>query len=239
MKVSSNKNTSIILLVLLIAALLFAVYYYLVLPKKENVESLESSINSLQTEITSLQDQQSSIEVSTTSNVENVFAIRQKLPQSREIDQLLRNLEEIEYMTKSRITSIGFNSYDELVSESSIVSNPDEEAATDEKAQDETATEESTESANTEGEVLETPVSDIAATTLPPELKLITFNLEIEAPENQNIEKFIKELENLPRIVHIDSIDYSLPGEEGELQGEDESITASIQVTTFYYEGES
>jgi len=239
MKVSSNKNTSIILLVLLIAALLFAVYYYLVLPKKENVESLESSINSLQTEITSLQDQQSSIEVSTTSNVENVFAIRQKLPQSREIDQLLRNLEEIEYMTKSRITSIGFNSYDELVSESSIVSNSDEEAATDEKAQDETATEESTEAANTEGKISETPVSDIAATTLPPELKLITFNLEIEAPENQNVEKFIKELENLPRIVHIDSIDYSLPGEEGELQEEDESITASIQVTTFYYEGES
>jgi len=241
MKLSSKKNTSLLLLVVLIGALLFAVYYYMVLPKKDQVDSLESSINSLQTEITSLQSQLSSTEAQTKTKVENVFAIRQKLPQSREIDQLLINLEEIEYVAKSRITSIGFNSYDQLVSESSIVTNPDEEGETEETTQNETVTEESSDDTNIEGEVSETPVSDIAAEALPPELKLITFNLAIEAPEKQNIQKFIKELENLPRIMHIDSINYSLPGEEDEMteEDEDESVTASIQVTTFYYEGES
>lgn len=245
MKLSGNKNTSIVLLVALIASLLFAIYYYIVLPKKDNVQSLESAINALHTEIGALQAQIDSSEEETTVEVSNVFEIRQKLPQSREIDQLLLNLEEIEFVSETRITSIGFNSYDALVSESTIVPLPEEVVDTDETAE---VQEEETEKAETEeaeegtetGETAETPVSEIAAQTLPPELKLITFNLEIEAPDGQNIQLFIEEIENLKRIMHIDSISYTLPGEEAEfLEEGNEAVTASIQVTTFYYEGES
>lgn len=249
MKLSGNKNSSLLLLVALIAALLFAVFYYVVLPKKDDVESLEGSVNALQTEIDALHGQITAMEETNTTEVTNVFEIRQKLPQSREIDQLLLNLEEIEYVSKTRITSIGFNSYDELVSESNIVpAAPEEETATDETAEGETAETEDTETNETTengegeetGETVETPVSEIAAQTLPPELKLITFNLEIEAPDNQNIQQFIKEIENLSRIMHIDTISYSLPGEEGEIMEDvSETLNASIQVTTFYYEGES
>jgi len=243
MKLSSNKNTSLLLLVMLVAALLFAVYYYIVLPKKDNVESLESSINALQTEITSIQEQMSSTGDQTTTEVENVFGMRQKLPESREIDQLLLNLEEIEYISEARITSIGFNSYDTLVSESAIAPIDEEEVDTEENAADETATEGETDATGevTEAEEgTETPVSDISAEALPPELKLITFNLEIEVPENQNLQQFIKELEKLPRIMHIDTISFTLPGEEGEIMEDAaETLNASIQVTTFYYECES
>ncbi|MFC7685211.1 potassium transporter [Ureibacillus sp. GCM10028918] len=244
MKLSGNKNSSLLLLIALIAALLFAIYYYILLPKKDHVDSLEGSINGLQTEISTLQGQIASLEEEGTSEVSNVFEIRQKLPQSREIDQLLLNLEEIEFVTETRITSIGFNSYDALVSESNIVPVPEEEAVTDEATEGQTDEAETTENAEVvegeeTGETVETPVSEIAAQTLPPELKLITFNLEIEASENQNIQQFIEEIENLKRIMHIDSISYSLPGEEGEfVEAEAETLNASIQVTTFYYEGE-
>lgn len=253
MKLSGNKNSALLLLVALIAALLFALYYYIVLPKKDNVDALEGSINTLQTDIVTLQGEIDALEEEATDgNVSNLSEIRQKLPQSREIDQLLLNLEEIEFVSESRITSIGFNSYDALVSESTIVPLPEEVVEADETSE---VQEESTETAETEeaneenaeteegtetGEAAETPVSEIAAQILPPELKLITFNLEIEASEDQNIQLFIQEIENLKRIMHIDSISYTLPGEEGEFMDEgDETIMASIQVTTFYYDGES
>ncbi len=241
MKLSGN-NSSVPLLVALVAALLFAIFYYVVLPKKEDVKSLESSVGSLQTEIQTLQAEITTLEAEGSNQVSNVFEIRQKLPQSREIDQLLLNLEEIQYVTQTRITSIGFNSYDALVSESAIVPAPVEGDTT---TDGETATNtgengETTENVEGEetGETVETPVSEIAAQTLPPELKLITFNLEIEASNNRNIQQLIEEIENLKRIMHIDSISYSLPGEEGQFTEDDETLNASIQVTTFYYEGE-
>ena len=237
MKLSSNKNTSVILLVVLVAVLLFAVYYYIVLPKQDNKNSLEGSISSLQSEITALEEQMVLLEESTSGEVSNVYEIRQKLPQSREIDQLLLNLEEIEYVTETRITSIGFNSYDALVSESAIVPVPEE--GTDTQEAETTETEEVVEGEET-GETVETPVSEIAAEIIPPELKLITFNLAIEASVYENIQQFIEEIENLKRIMHIDSISYTLPGEEGEfLEEGTETLSASVQVTTFYYEGES
>ena len=237
MKLSSNNTTSILLLVMLVAALLFAVFYYIVLPKKDDVQSLKSSVNSLQTEIETLQGQIAAGEEEGSTEVANVFEIRQKLPQSREIDQLLLNLEEIEYVTETRITSIGFNSYDALVSESAIAPVPEEETAETEET---TETETDIIEENETGETVETPVSEIAAQTLPPELKLITFNLAIEAPVYEDIQHFIEEIENLKRIMHIDSISYSLPGEEGEFLEEGaETLNASIQVTTFYYEGEN
>ncbi|MCM3386976.1 type 4a pilus biogenesis protein PilO [Ureibacillus chungkukjangi] len=244
MKLSSNKNSSVILLIVLVVALLFAVFYYIVFPKKDNIQSLEGSISSLQTEITALEGQMASLDETSSSDVSNIYAIRQKLPQSREIDQLLLNLEEIEYVTETRITSIGFNSYDALVSESAIAPVPEEATTVEENTVDEDteATAEGEEIVEGEetGETVETPVSEIAAEIIPPELKLITFNLTIEASVYDNIQQFIQEIENLKRIMHIDSISYTLPGEEGEfLEEEAETLSASVQVTTFFYEGES
>ncbi|WP_233549354.1 type 4a pilus biogenesis protein PilO [Lysinibacillus yapensis] len=240
MKLSGNKNTSALLLIVLVAALLFALYYYVVLPKKDQAASLESSKAALQTEIATLQEQQALMEAQASLPQEsNITTLRKKLPASREIDQLLLNLEEIEYITQSRILSIGFNSYDTLVSESGIVPVPEEEVATEEAAEGQNDAVEEETMVDGESVEVETPVSQIAAETLPPELKLITFNLEIAASEYEDLLQFIEEIENLERIMHIDSISYTLPGEEEAFMEEAEALNASVQVTTFYYEGES
>lgn len=242
---SSSKNSQTILLVLLVMVLLFAVYYYVVLPKKNEVELLESSISSIQSEIDSLQNQITAVQGVQTKETSNVFAYRKKLPQSREIDKLLLNLEEIGYVTESKINGINFNSYDELVSESAIL--PTEEDPTTENGEAQgTADVEAAENLTTENSDTETtateqaPVSAIAAESLPPELKLITFNIDVESMNYQYLQQFIKEIEDLDRVMHIDTINYSLPGEENEFAEEpSDVVSASIQVTTFYYEGES
>ena len=243
MKNMSSQKSSLILLIVLIATLLFAIYYYMILPKKDEVQSLERSIHSIQGEIDSLQEQNTLV-TSVQTSTSNLYEIRQKLPQNRNIDQLLLNLEEIEYMTETRITAINFNSYDQLVSESGIQNGEDEQSEEPE-SDIEAVTAEKDEKAEenkepNEEEQLQTPISSISSEFLPSELKLITFSLQVEGAKDEQLKAFIEEVEQLQRIMHIDTINYSLPGEEDEFNEESSDVVnMSIQATTFYYEGES
>lgn len=219
---SGNKNSSLLLVIALVAALLFAFYYYVVLPKKEELNSTQNTISSTRTEIRSMQEQIAKLENEQAIET-NIFSLRKRLPQSREIDQLLLNIEEIEYVSGTRVLNINFNNYDSLVSES--------------MKQEQTAPEENTDGEEEEGEEKETPISSIDISTLPSELKLITFVLDVEAPDYNSLLTFIEEIENLERIMHIDALNFELPGEESVIQNEEETVTVSVQVTTFYHEG--
>lgn len=73
---------------------------------------------------------------------------------------------------------------------------------------------------------------------LPPELKMLTFELKITANEEARIERFIKEIEQFERVMRIDAISYTLPGEDAQIDQNTLSVTASVRVTAFYYEGE-
>ncbi|MEL4024544.1 potassium transporter [Lysinibacillus endophyticus] len=219
---SGNKNSSLLLVIALLVVLLFAFYYYVVLPKKEELNSTQNTISSTRTEIRSMQEQIAKLENEQAIET-NIFSLRKRLPQSREIDQLLLNIEEIEYVSGTRVLNINFNNYDSLVSES--------------MKQEQTALEENTKGEEEEGEEKETPISSIDISTLPSELKLITFVLDIEAPDYNSLLTFIEEIENLERIMHIDALNFELPGEESVIQNEEATVTVSVQVTTFYHEG--
>ena len=67
---------------------------------------------------------------------------------------------------------------------------------------------------------------------------MLTFVIGLASPDFEHLVDFVKEIEKLERIMHIDIIEFSLPGEEDEFAEEPQkSIKATIQVTTFYYEG--
>ena len=235
MKLSSSKNSGPILIAVLVAALLFAVYYYIVLPKQEEVDMLESSVNSLRSEDSTLNEQIVSIQEELSRESANEFALRKKVPDNREIDELLLNIEEIEYVSGSRIQSIRFNNYDSLVSTSGLT-DPNATTATEENGIGQAEAGEEQE-ADTTNQVPTTRVSTIAVESLPVNLKLVTFEVNVESPNYDKLQQFIKEIEQLERVMHIDKISYSLPGEE-HTYAEDASdiVSATIQVTTFYYE---
>ena len=237
MKLSSNKYSAPLLVTALVFALLFAVYYYVVLPKQSEAEMKESSVNTLHSEIAAMKEQLALIEEGGNSNVLNEFAIRKKLPASREIDELLLSIEEIEYISNSRITGISFNSYDDLVSASELV-NPNAEKESSETLEDIAADGTVDEAADEDSDQQEqVPVFTVSPEVLPANLKLITFQIDIESPDDEQLQQFIKEIEQMERVMHIDTIEYSLPGEEDALTEEGSTIvTASIQVTTFYFE---
>lgn len=248
MKLTGGKNSTPLLLSVLILALLFALYYYLVKPKIEEVESLESSVSSLESEISTIQTEIDTIKNERANQTEDDYAIRKKLPDNREVGSLLRSFEEIEFITESRITSIAFNGYDSLVSGSSI---KDPNAASEEATPEQTPQNDmqelvqNNESTNEDGSTNNedtteevAPVTTIAAESLPPNLKLLTYSLNIETPDAEKLLLFIKEVERLERVMHVDTISYSLPGEEETLVSEEEKspLAVTLQVTTFYYE---
>ena len=240
MKLSSSKNSGPILIIILVGVLLFAIYYYVLLPKQDEADMMESSVNSLRSEISTLNGQIASIKEGQSNKSSNEFSLRKKLPDNREIDELLLNIEEIEYVSGSRIQSISFNNYDSLVSASSLtdpnaVTETEENAEGQMKENEEQIAETATTSENEEP--VTTPVSTIAVESLPPNLKLISFNVDVESPNHDKLKQFIKEIERLERVMHIDTVGYNLPDEENTFAEDATDIVgASIQVTTFYYE---
>ncbi len=239
MQLSSSKYSAPLLVTALVFALLFAVYYYVVLPKQDEAEAKQNEVNALHSEIAAMKEQLALIEEGSNSSVHNEFAIRKKLPASREIDQLLLSLEETEYISNTRITGISFNNYDDLVSASGFTDPNASEANETEGASEETSgsgiVDETAIGETDQQETL--PVSTMSVEALPANLKLITFQIDIESPDDEQLQQFLKEIEQMERVMHIDTIEYSLPGEEDMLTDEVSTIvSASIQVTTFYFD---
>ena len=233
--ISSSKNGTLLIVIALVMALLFAMYYYVVKPKQDEEQMIRSEINSLHTEIATIEETIATNQSQQSQTNENEFVLRKKVPDNREIDELILSIEEMQYVTDSRIQSIDFNNYDALVSSSGLqdpLSTPEtEEGAVSDLTQSAIDQTEGTEGSE------ELPVSTIAVETLPPSLKLVTFNINVAAPNDVNLLQFIEEIEKKERVMRIDIIDFALPGEEDKFTEEaSEIVTADIQVTTFYYE---
>ena len=241
---SSSSNSTPLLLSVLILAILAALFYYLVMPKMDEVNRAEANVSSLQSSITDLESQIATLTAEQSKDVTNEFAIRKQLPAKRAINELLLNIEEMEYVTGSRIVSLSFNSYDELVNSSNYV-DPNapvdtEQTSDGQPVEASVQTGEGTAVITTENvteDAATAPVSTIAVATLPTNLKMITFSIDVEAPNALQLVAFIKEIESLERVMHIDTIDFSLNGEENKyLEDASDVVATTIQVTTFYYE---
>ncbi|WP_339214839.1 potassium transporter [Solibacillus sp. FSL W8-0372] len=243
---SSSKNGTLLLVIALAMALLFAVYYYVVKPKQDEEQALQNEMTNIKTEISTLEQTIATHHSQLAQTSTNEFTLRKKVPANREIDALILSIEEIEYLTGSRIQSIDFNNYDALVSSSGLQdpmasSETEEGQATEDGSEPVEQTESTEMEANDSTEETdvpeELPVSTIAVESLPPSLKLVTFNINVSSPNDVSLLQFIKEIEMKDRVMRIDIIDFALPGEEEQFTEEaSEIVTANIQITTFYYE---
>jgi len=226
-KLLNSKKSGLLLLVLLIASLLFALYYYVILPKKDEVRAKEASIQSLQTEIKSLEQSLTSFDEQLEVPMQETLEMQKKVPSVRAVEQVLRDMVEIEEVTGTRMESLTFNNYDEPVANANVDQTntvAEAEAKVNEENQENTET---------------PPVSTIAQENIPPELKLVTFTFDIGALTFDAMVTFLKEVEKLERVMKIDTINMTIPGEQEKLDKEaDNTIKATVQITTFYYEGQ-
>lgn len=235
----SNKRTAFLLLATLVVVILGAIYMYVIYPLQEEKNLKEVTVSNIRNEIAVLQAS-TEAPIIEDENEENQFALQQKVPLTRNLDELIRSIEEIELVSESKIESISFNNYDEIVADSNLAPTQTEEGeetqpeATPET--DTTVTDETPEGTEAE-EVSEAPVSPVANIVLPTQLKLITFNISVLTKDYDHLKMFMEELESMERIVRIDQLSFALPGEEQlfEMDSE-ETVSAQIQVTTFFYD---
>lgn len=230
-----RSRSSLLIIAMLVSLLIGAGYYYLILPKQQQEEAILQRIQQTQAEIAALEENINVLQEQDRYVAENMYVLRQKLPFDRMMKELLLAIEEIEYISNSKVLAVNFNNYDAPVN-ASVLEPPVEEAATEEAP----ATEQSVEDQDEEVPIDVTtsvPVSTISREALPEELKMVTFQMNVEAPDRRNIELFVQELENLARVMRIDSVSYNLMGERDLLEEQLYDLTSAVvQVTTFFYE---
>ncbi len=225
MKETINENRTLVLLIGILAlVILGALYYYVVYPKIEQKKSVADSIGHLTIENRQLEEEISAYDKTEDEPV-NTFELRKKLPENRNVSELLLSLEEVEFVSEANIQSISFNNYDGLVSESGYGVTLEEDLDEAEK---------------TEEDDEDVPETKIDIESLPAALKLLSFSLQVEVQDYQHLLTFIKEIEAIERIKRIEDISFSQGGEaELEAIDADKTMIVTLQVTTFYSEAEA
>ncbi|WP_427137097.1 potassium transporter [Psychrobacillus psychrodurans] len=223
----SDKKTAYILISALVVVLLGAVYYFVLHPLKNEKESKEVSIEVLQGEVAALKEEYSSSQLQDDST-ENAFYLKTQVPLTRELNELIRTIEEVELLSESKILSVEFNNYDGTIEDAQLLPETSEENTETEPQSEDVLTDEPSEGP---------PVSPVAEASLPEKLKLITFNISILTKNYDQLVMFVEEIEHLKRIYRVDQITLLAPGEEQLLDKEAvNNIAAKIQLTTFYHD---
>ncbi|MEK5147578.1 hypothetical protein MKX53_11120 [Psychrobacillus sp. FSL K6-4615] len=229
----NDKKTAYILIATLVIVLLGAVYYFIIQPLKSEKVSKELNVEVLQGEVASLKEEYSSTQLNN-NMTENAFYLKTQVPLTRELNELIRSMEEIELISDSKIISVEFNNYDGTLEDSQLlpeIPEGDIETQSGSETTGETIEEDTDEMSE------EPPVSPVSEVGLPENLKLITFNISILAKNYDQLVLFVEEIENLQRIYRVDQITLSAPGEDQLLDKEAlDDLEATIQLTTFYHE---
>lgn len=217
-----NRNAFLLLLVLLFVLVITA-YFLFYRPLAEDLKQAENQEVTLQSEIDTLQVEANKIAASE-NNIENeIESIRleSKIPRTAELEEFLLIINEIEAISKSRIDEMYFG-YQGALPEREVIQEEEEIMDESENAEEEEAAEEK-------------PVIEMAG--IPEGLQPITVALEVTSPDYEYFQLFMKEIEKQERMMVVTNLEFNKPAEmELILEEGDETISATIDVTTFYFE---
>lgn len=223
MKLRLSKIDKIILLVgilLLVLLIVFAQFIKLT-PLKSDVNMREQS---LKTEQKLLEVVTQNKVDDTAKVVEDTRELQKKVPVKPLLEQFILDLEKAENVSNSVISSMSFSKDAEVT------------IVTTETTTENTTTDQSTTTAQEAPTTQETPASTDQATAPPASngLKKLSVSLSVESPTYEALEKFIKTLESLERIVVVESISYSGGKEITTLEQEKEPLAYSLTISAYY-----
>lgn len=259
-----EKRKIVLFIGIILFLLLGLLYFYLIMPLKDDANAAEQNVKQLETEVKALENRLNQNE---TDQPKNTAKLEKKMPLSRQLDELILSLQEIEMVSGSQIASINFNNYDGGLTEADGTNENNESTdGTDEATADDTnnndeltdstddpgtnktdknqSDEQVTEDKNSEDNGSDTndeneQATNETVTNLPTNVKLITINLSVASPDFEHFQLFLQELEKLERITRVDTLTFTKPAERELLYEKDgsQAVTADVQITTFYYNG--
>lgn len=231
---ANNRKSAYILIGVLVFALLFSIFYYVIYPKMEESNLLKYQIADARDKEATLAKQLGAIKKEQQANKKSINELKTKVPLTRELSNILNSIEQVELVSETKVLDVTFNNYDTAVKESIQTAEQPVTSSTGVETQNQSP---STDAENSDNEEVVTPVSPITSSSLPETLKLMTMKLSISAQDKEEIRAFLKEVEVLPRIMRIDSVEYEVPNIDVQSSETVEGLEATVQLTVFYYEG--
>jgi type IV pilus assembly protein PilO len=218
-----KKHIIILFIAALLAVLLYFGAYFLYLnPLKVSLSLKESHLKSEQQLGLTLETRLASVNG---SDFSSTAEMQKLLPVDPMIEQFVLDLEKAEVVSNSYITSIEFT--DGKQGNINVESESNQEEGSIEAVQSEDIKEQG-DSAVEEQKV---------AMRMPEGLAKTSATIVVEAANYFELEKFIETLEQLQRIVMVESIAFSGPEEMVSLLVEEEPIEMTLTVNTFYLPG--
>lgn len=233
----SRKTVIFLTLIVLLSFLGFALtYWFYFLPQQDRIAALKQSISEEEQLISKLEQSHGTGDGEILTRT---TALQERLPVAPLIDQFILDLEEVEILSGSTITSFSFT--DEGTANEGTSSNTVQgtsESGQDNGQQDQnTGNQDQNSSQNNENSQTTANAGATEAVQLPEGIKRITVSMTVEAPSYKELQAFIKGIEDLPRITKIDALTFTGYKEVRELTTDplEDKLVYNVTVSTFYF----
>lgn len=234
MKSLFSKRDKFLLATILLLLVLFISYaqFFYLNPLKSDLQVKEKTLNAEQKQLESLNQNQSGEKSTETINTSE---LQQQLPVKPLQDQFILDLEKAETVSNSQINSMRFLNTDKDHTKSNQTNAVNGATVQENGSTSQQNTINS--SGNQNGQSSGSASASQAELSLPAGLNKITVELDVTSPGYEEFEKFIESLEQLKRIVAVDSIQYTGESETTTLEQNKQLFTYKLTVSAFYMPG--
>jgi type IV pilus assembly protein PilO len=212
LQLNKKEKKTLLFLVILIPLLFSLLYFNYLMPLRAEVKVKQQQLQSAETLYQAVLDQKSGIQGSIEENTE---FLQKRLPVKPLIDQFILDLEKAEILSDSTIVQMSFNSNQGEETTSALVESLG-------------LTYQNTKETEVDAEVID---------TLPSGIVKIPVSLSIESKSYFDLEKFLETIENLERIVTVESINFSGQPEVTVVQPESQPINYQVALSLYYLPG--
>ncbi|WNF21884.1 hypothetical protein [Mesobacillus jeotgali] len=220
MNLQLEKKQIIILISLLVFSVLlyFGAHFLYISPMKDSFALKESQLKTEQQLSKTLETR---LSTASSSDFNSTMELQKTLPVDPMTEQLVLDLEKAEVVSNSYITAMEFSKDGQVVDREQSFSN----------GQETTESETAAQGTETVSEV------DIHPIQMPDGVSKTSIMVTVESASYFELEKFIETLEELQRIVMVESILFSGPGEIRSLSDEESRITMELTINAFHLSG--
>lgn len=190
--------------------------------------------NNLKMEQKALEILEEKVNNQTVISGQPIGVLKSKVPVTAKVDELILDIERAEVISSSRLISVKFN--DESVTGQDVQEKIAKTLGSEDSVEPEEEEEESETEAD-EDNVAGTEDEEVNSVQalLPEGIKRITAEIEVEVSRFEQILTFIEEIEQLNRVIKIDSIEFEAPDEKEVLtEKEDTTLLFNVKLSTFY-----
>lgn len=229
LRFSKKELVALLISIILAVILILGSYFFYLNPKKAEMSNMETQLQSEEQLLAALQDQLAKNSLPTS---ESIAELQKKVPVKQQLEMLILDLEKAEVLSDSFISNMSFSEADVPVpaqQEQSASQENQETTNQAEQTSDQTNqdTTDQADSGNPAGE-------EVKPLPLPAGVKKLTVTLSVTSPSFYELIKFIETVENLNRLVVIESVSFSGGSELTSLEAEAEPLTYALTFSAFY-----